>query len=171
MSIQTGTSHGGIPLPDGSVAKVAIDFEAHRAITQLLVTRYGLAGTVQHGASTLPEDLFDLFPKHRCIEIHLATEFQNLIYEGLPQEVRDEMYTWIRANLKDEFKADQTDEQNLYKARKKALGPFKRRLWELEGEAKGRILAKLEAKFDRLFQRLNVVGTRPVVLEHIARRP
>ena len=32
ISINTGTSHGGVVLPDGTVAKVSIDFDAMKAI-------------------------------------------------------------------------------------------------------------------------------------------
>ena len=32
VSVQTGTSHGGVVLPDGSVAKVAVDFDVHRRL-------------------------------------------------------------------------------------------------------------------------------------------
>jgi len=35
--------------------------------------KYGMAGAVQHGASTLPAELFDRFPKLGACEIHLAT--------------------------------------------------------------------------------------------------
>src|SRR5262249_46655660 len=35
ISVQTGTSHGGVPTPDGGVAEVKLDFEVLRAISQL----------------------------------------------------------------------------------------------------------------------------------------
>ena len=37
-------------------------------------------------------------------------------------------------NAKDERKATDTDEQFFYKSRKKALGPFKRQLWEMPAD-------------------------------------
>jgi hypothetical protein len=54
VSVQTGTSHGGIPTADGKVADVTLDFEVLRAIGEVARSKYGLAGAVQHGASTLP---------------------------------------------------------------------------------------------------------------------
>src|SRR5690606_20612403 len=55
VSVQTGTSHGGIPLPDGTIASVAIDFDTLRELSRVGRERFGMAGAVQHGASTLPD--------------------------------------------------------------------------------------------------------------------
>lgn len=54
LSVQTGTSHGGVVLPDGTLAKVKIDFDTLRTLSGLARKEYGLSGCVQHGASTLP---------------------------------------------------------------------------------------------------------------------
>ena len=76
VSVQTGTRHGGVPLPDGGVAEVKLDFEVLRELGEI-ARAYGLAGAVQHGASTLPDELFHRFPAVETAEIHLAT--------GLPE--------------------------------------------------------------------------------------
>ena len=44
VSIQTGTSHGGVPLPDGSIAQVKIDFDTMRRLSSVAREEYGLAG-------------------------------------------------------------------------------------------------------------------------------
>ena len=64
VSVQTGTSHGGVVLPDGSVAEVSIDFDTLRRLSTVAREEYGFAGCVQHGASTLPEDAFHHFPEN-----------------------------------------------------------------------------------------------------------
>jgi hypothetical protein len=46
VSIQTGTSHGGVPLPDGSMAEVKIDFDTLRRLSTVAREEYGLAGCV-----------------------------------------------------------------------------------------------------------------------------
>ena len=79
ISVQTGTTHGGVPLPDGTIAKVAVDFDTLRKLSEVARREFGMAGAVQHGASTLPEELFGKFPDVDTAEIHLATGFQNLI--------------------------------------------------------------------------------------------
>ena len=96
---------------------------------------YGLAGAVQHGASTLSADAFDAFPRVGACEIHLATNFQNMVYDhpAFPAALKDEMYAWVREHAQEEKKANDTEEQFLYKARKKAIGPFKQRLWNAAG--------------------------------------
>jgi fructose/tagatose bisphosphate aldolase len=170
VSVQTGTSHGGVVLPDGSVAMVNVDFGTLRRLSTVAREEYGLAGAVQHGASTLPEEAFHHFPTNGTAEIHLATGFQNILYDegGLPDDLRAEMMGWCLANCPDERKADETDEQFLYKTRKKALGPFKRALWTLPREAEERIGANLHTKFGLLFDHLGIAGTRSLVDRHVS---
>src|ERR687895_297675 len=165
VSVQTGTSHGGVVLPDGSVAEVSIEFATLRRLSTVAREEYGMAGCVQHGASTLPEEAFGHFPATGTAEIHLATGFQNIIYDGggLPDELRAEMLAWCAANCGDERKPDETDEQFLYKTRKKAIGPFKRQLWTLPTDAAGEIAANLRARFGLLFDALGIGGTRELV--------
>ena len=63
ISVQTGTTHGGVVLPDGSIAKVKIAFDTLKELSTTARKEYGLGGAVQHGASTLPDEAFDNFPK------------------------------------------------------------------------------------------------------------
>jgi fructose/tagatose bisphosphate aldolase len=164
ISVQTGSSHGGVVLPDGSVAQVAIDFETLEELSRL-ARGYGMAGAVQHGASTLPEEMFHRFPETGTAEIHLATGFQNLIYDSpyLPDRLRQEIYSYLKETCRAEWKDGQTEAQFIYKTRKKALGPFKRQLWDLPEEARRPIRDELAARFQYLFQQLNVAGTRGVI--------
>ena len=171
VSIQTGTSHGGMVLPDGSVAEVSIDFDTLRRLSAVARDEYGMAGCVQHGASTLPDDAFDRFPTNGAAEIHLATGFQNILYDcgGLPDDLRAEMMDWCRVYCADERKDGETEEQFLYKTRKKAIGPFKRRLWTLPAGASDAIASNLRAKFGLLFDELRIAGTRELVERHVSR--
>ncbi len=159
VSVQTGTSHGGIPLPDGGVAEVKLDFEVLRVLGEVGRREYGVAGTVQHGASTLPDELFHTFPTVETAEIHLATGFQNALYDhpAFPAALMAEITAWVHENAADERKDGQTDSQFVYSSRKKAIGPFKRQLWELPTKAE--ILAAQAAKVAYLFDQLKVTGT------------
>ena len=167
VSVQTGTSHGGIPLPGGGVAEVKLDFEVLRALGEV-ARSYGLAGAVQHGASTLPDELFHHFPTVETAEIHLATGFQNSLYDhpAFPKALMDEINEWCRQNAGNERKEGQTEEQFLYTTRKKAIGPFKRQLWDLE--TKDEILASQGAKMAFLFDQLRVPGTVDAVAKYVA---
>ena len=167
ISVQSGTSHGGTVLPDGSIADVALDFPTLKTLGEIARAEYGLAGAVQHGASTLPDRLFDNFPKVETAEIHLATNFQNMLYDALPGGLRDEIYGWLRENAKDERKPTDSDEQFYYKSRKKALGPFKRQLWELPADVKAKIAKAYDQKFEFLFTQLNVGNTADAVAKHV----
>ncbi len=167
VSVQTGTSHGGLVLPDGTVGTVAVDFSVHERLGAIARREYGLAGTVQHGASTLPDELFHRFREVETAEIHLATGFQNLLYDhpAFPAELREELDAWCFANAADERKPGQTEQQFVYSSRKKTIGPFKRRLWDLE--TKDEILAAQRAKIDFLFRELGVDGSRAIVDRYI----
>ncbi|MEO8217523.1 MAG: class II fructose-bisphosphate aldolase [Acidobacteriota bacterium] len=169
VSIQTGTSHGGVVLPDGSVAEARIDFGALRAISDVARREYGLAGAVQHGASTLPEDVFDEFPRSDTAEIHLATGFQNMVFDhpAFPADLKDEISVWLHENAASERKQGETEEQFIYKTRKKSIGPFKRRMWDLPANTRQQIIGSLEAKFSFLFAKLSVTGTKKVVAQHV----
>ncbi len=167
VSVQTGTSHGGIPLPDGGVAKVKLDFEVLRRLGEVGRAEYGIAGAVQHGASTLPDELFGHFTGVETAEIHLATGFQNALYDhpSFPAELGKEVWAWCFANCADERGKDQTDEQFVYTSRKKAIGPFKRQLWDLA--TRDEILAAQKAKIAYLLDALKVVGSRAMVKQYV----
>jgi fructose/tagatose bisphosphate aldolase len=166
VSVQTGTSHGGVPMPDGSVAEVNLDFDVLRRLGEV-ARSYGLAGAVQHGASTLPDELFHRFPAVETAEIHLATGFQNALYEhpAFPAELHREIEAWVFENAADERKPDQTDHQFVYSSRKKAIGPFKRQLWDLD--SKDEILAAQRRKIGFLFTELGVNGSREMVDRYV----
>jgi fructose/tagatose bisphosphate aldolase len=159
ISIQTGTSHGGVVLPDGSIAQVSVDFDTLRVLSAV-AKEYGMGGAVQHGASTLPEEAFTSFAQANALEVHLATGFQNILYDRLPNDLRQEIYAYLRENHSDDRKADQTEEQFYYKTRKRALGPFKAQLWDMPDEYKESIESAWEEQFRLLFERLNVGETK-----------
>ena len=173
ISIQTGTSHGGVPLPDGKIAQVKLDFDTLERLSKVAREEYGLSGAVQHGASTLPAEVFHLFPERGAAEIHLATEFQNMIYDdpSFPKELKQEIYEHLKTDPSGEHKEGETEEQFIYKNRKRALGSFKEKIWGLPLEVRVQIASRLEAKFSFLFEELRVVNTRQMVKDEIISCP
>ena len=167
ISVQSGTSHGGVVLADGSIAEVALDLDTLALLSKAAREEYGMAGAVQHGASTLPDAAFNNFPRTETCEIHLATNFQNMLFDQLPAALRTEVYDWLRESAKEERKASDTDEQFFYKTRKKALGPFKRRLWDLPDNVKSAVAKAYNAKFEFLFTQLAVTDTAGAVRQHV----
>jgi fructose/tagatose bisphosphate aldolase len=166
ISVQTGTAHGGFINADGSVRQdVKIDLATLEELSRVARQDYGLGGAVQHGASTLPPDAFDAFPRVGACEIHLATDFQNMVYEHpqFPADLKAEMYAWVRANAQEEKKPKDTEEQFIYKARKKAIGPFKKRMWSIDAAARQAIGRSLEDRFTFLMRQLKIDGTADAV--------
>ena len=124
-----------------------------------------MGGAVQHGASTLPDSAFNKFPEIGTVEIHLATNFQNMIFDSpkFPKVLKEKMYDWTRKNCPEERKDGQTEDQFIYKARKKALGPFKKDIMGIPEEIKEGIAQEIEKNFEFLFKQLNVGNTKDLV--------
>ena len=169
ISVQTGTTHGGVPLADGTIAKVKIDFDVLQKLSEVARSRYGLAGAVQHGASTLPDEAFDRFPAMGTAEIHLATGFQNIIYDSavFPKELKEKIYGYLKKDLKSEWKEKDTEEQFIYKTRKKGCGLFKFDMWNLPAPAIRKLGEELEKQFTFLFDKLKVNSTCEITRKYV----
>lgn len=168
IAIQTGTHHGGVVLPDGTLADVDVDFATLKRLSQI-AREYGMGGAVQHGASTLPLKYFAQFPKSEAIEIHLATEFQNIIMDHpkFPADLLKRMYDWLDKALADKREEGQTDEQFHYKLRKEAWGQFKKECWSLPKEIKKPIMTALEKRFAFIFREVNVENTKEMIEKYV----
>lgn len=168
MSVQSGTAHGGVVLPDGRRREATIDFSVLRDITAAC-RRRGLAGTVQHGASTLPAELLGEFPKHGAVEIHLATEFQRIVLDhpAFPAGLRREMEAWVEETRPPEWRPEATRAQNWERCAKRTWGRFKRETWDLDARVRGTIMETLESRFRDTLTRLNAAGTRATVDAHV----
>lgn len=168
VSVNTGSTHGGVVLPDGTIAQVKIDFETLREMSAA-AREYGLGGAVQHGASTLPAEAFDNFPKVGTVEVHLATDFQNIAMDhpAFPEDLREEVRQFCYRELLNERSEKDTDEQFVYKTRKKAWGPFKSQVWTMPDDVRREIGQTLQDKFEFLYEKLGAVDTRDLVQEHV----
>jgi fructose/tagatose bisphosphate aldolase len=172
ISVNTGSSHGGVVLPDGSLLKVAIDFDTLRDMSGA-ARKHAMGGAVQHGASTLPAEYFSHFPEVDTLEVHLATEFQNIIldHSSFPEDLKQQAYSWIKENLKNEWAQGDTEEQFIYKSRKKIWGPFKQQVWELPEATRSEIRAQLEQKLEFLYEQLGVLDSKSLVEKWVGEAP
>jgi len=106
VSINVGSAHGGVLGPDGEpLDEVPLDFTAHhdlymKAKDPLQSAEHILS--VQHGASTLPKRYFSLFPAMHVAEVHLATGFQNVVWEVLESHDKD-LYKKLETMTKEKF--------------------------------------------------------------------
>ena len=169
ISVQTGTSHGGVVMADGSLADIDVDFSILKKITEACQEKYQVGGSVQHGASTLPDEFFNQFAKNKALEVHLATGFQNITMDhpNFPKELLKEMYAYTDKNLTDEKGEKQTDEQFHYKLRKKTWGPFKQKAWDMPEENKVKIRETLKSRFEFFYKELNVVDSKEMVEKYV----
>jgi fructose/tagatose bisphosphate aldolase len=172
ISVNTGSSHGGVVLPDGTIKRVDIDFDTLRDMSAA-ARRNGMGGAVQHGASTLPPEYFNKFPEVGTLEVHLATEFQNIILDhgAFPEDLKQQMYAYTREKLGDEWAKGDTEEQFIYKTRKKLWGPFKKQVWTLPEATRAQIRGQLEEKLDFLYEQLGVIDSRDLVNRYVVDPP
>ncbi len=96
-----------------------------------------------------------------------------MVYDSknFPYKMREKFYEWLRQNLASEKNEGQTEEQFLYKTRKKALGPFKKDILGLSEDIKAKITDEVESKFEFLFDKLKIANTRDLVLKYAPSKP
>jgi len=128
VAVQTGTAHG----KGGQ-----IDWQLLKQLSAA-AKEYGLAGVVQHGASTLSEDDLRKLPRHGVCEVHLATELQDVILD----------HPLFPSEIKNKF--------SLYENRKQALGPLKKQINNIPQTIKDQIMEEVEKKFIFFFECLAV---------------
>ena len=167
VSVQTGTSHGGVVLPDGTVGTAAVDFDVHRAAGRGLPERvrhcrHGPARRFHAAGRAVPQ-----VPRRRDGRDPSRDRLPEpaLRAPRVPARDAQQIGDWCFANALDERKDDQTDQQFVYTTRKKALGPFKRQLWDLE--SKDAILADQAKKIAFLYRELGVVDSRGMVDRYV----
>ena len=164
VSVATGTSHGGVVLADGTLADVAVDFDLLQTLGDR-TREHGGGGAVQHGASTLPREVFNRFPASQTLEIHLAAGFVNLVldHEQFPRELLAAMVQHLDTHHGGERKADDTDAQFHYRTRKNVAGPFKAELWRLSPASYEAIMPDLQEFFGFLIDELGAGNTAELV--------
>jgi fructose/tagatose bisphosphate aldolase len=169
IAVNDGTAHGGTPLPDGSVADVSIAFEILKMATDF-GKKYGWAGSVQHGASTLPNNAFSLFPQNKAVEVHLATGFQNIAFDNGIYRLKgaqSEIEQFLADKFRGEWKAGKTFAQFAYSTRKQAIGPFKWMAWTMPEDIRAKVAEDLYDQFSFLFEQLGVVDTKDLIAGYI----
>lgn len=175
LSVQTGTRHGGIVLADGSCGNMVLDLSLVSDLSKLVRQKYGIAGLVQHGASTLSLENLKCLPEHGVIEVHLATGIQNIVFDhpAFPEDLRTEMIArlaTVSQNPEGDASLTQDDEltaaQRFYHARWEAWGLYKAELWQIPSESTAAIGETLETWVEALLHALQVVGQRET-LSHL----
>lgn len=177
ISAQTGTTHSGIVLPDGSTGKMEMDFDLVASLGSR-ARELGWNGLVQHGASTLGFESLSRLPASGVIEVHLATQFQNILFDhpAFPSELRAEIQRRLTLSARgaegDEILNDPTlsPAQVFYQARWAAWGVFKRELWQLPRASFAPIGLDIQAWVASIFKSLRVTNNAKILDRYYERR-
>lgn len=175
LSVRVGTSTGGLVLPDGTLATPQIDFERLKELSTVAQNAFEL-GVAQHGASTLPAEMLHRFVESGAVEVHLATAFQNQLFNLLPASLLSGIQLWLRQNCISLRQPGDTEAQFFHKTHRMATGPFKKQLWNLPEDQRAHIRQVFESRFSELYRQLAVEHTRDIVASvvtplHIDKRP
>jgi fructose/tagatose bisphosphate aldolase len=167
VSIHSGTTHGGIVLPDGSIARPTIDFDAIRQLSEIGQKIYKLGGVVQHGASTLLVEDFGQLVINGTLEVHLATAFMTSMYQHLPVSLQYQIHNWLSESYLHERTSNMTDSQFFHKVEMYALAPFKQALWNLTQDEKEVITKNWESQFEQIFLKLGCSNSHLIVAKYV----
>ncbi|MCL4507277.1 MAG: class II fructose-bisphosphate aldolase [Chloroflexi bacterium] len=168
LSVRVGTSPGGVVLPDGAIAAANVDFARLKELSTAARREYAMGGAVLHGASSLPQSEFHRFVEAGAIELHLATGFQNLLFDHLPGNLATDIYGWLFSRVAGERKPGDTDRQFIYKTRRLANGPFKKQVWNISDFERAEIRRLFEDHFTSLYTALGVNDTAATVANIVA---
>lgn len=170
LSVQAGTRHGGLVLPDGSFGDMPVDFSLIEHLTRVCRESHGIAGSVLHGASMLQIEKIARLPDADCAEVHLAAAFLNAVYDCLPEATVRTADNWVRKTFSHEWKKDWSEKQFLQHARRYPIGPFKRDWWALE-ESHGPIREAICQKALAYFEALGVKDTQDLASNYVGHGP
>lgn len=164
VSCQTGTRHGGKVLSSGLIENVNINFENIKKFGEI-AKQYGLAGVVQHGASTLRENQFIELKRAGILEVHLSTLFMDTIFDShyFPKDLKNRMYSFLEQNFAKEREGFESSLQFIRILRKKALGIFKKQIWQMPEKNIKKIRQELEERFTFFFKIFGVCDTKNLV--------
>lgn len=173
ISGQTGTTHSGIVLPDGSTGRMRVDFDLISNLSAQ-ARDFGWSGLVQHGASTLQIDDLAQLPDAGVIEVHLATQIQNILFDhpAFPQDLRNQMIAELTATIhgaegdKLDTSTELSEAQRFYQARWAAWGLYKKELWQLPTQALDQICDSLAIWVGEIFTALKVENRQQILRDY-----
>jgi len=163
ISIQTGTRHGGIKLPDGSMAPVQLDTRAMRLVGNYARDHHEMI-IVQHGASTSSDKTFPVIRIAGAGECHLATDFMTRLLDNVPLGIAGDMKRWLLANGHLP-KEKQTEAQWWHDVAKQALGAHSQAIWSMPEWNRGQAVLDVERRFELIFEAFDIADTAPLVAQ------
>jgi hypothetical protein len=154
ISVQSGTSHGGVVLPDGSIADVALDLDTLAQLSKIARDEYGMAGAVQHGASTLPDGAFNTLPTYRDRRDPSRHELPEHAVRSPARMRCGRRCTTGCATTRRTSASRRTRTSSFSTRPEEGARPFKRRLWDLSDDVKAAVAKAYDTKFEFLFTQL-----------------
>ncbi len=146
-----------MPLPDGTVAQVKLDFETLERLSEEARVRWDSAEPCSTVPPPCPTRPSAASPRHGNGGGPSRYGVQNIVYDSPPSRPPLRTKSSIPEDgAGGETEGERYEEQFLYKTRKKGFGPFKRELWDLPEETLSALGRELENQFAFLFGKLKM---------------
>lgn len=119
LAIHNGTAHGNAFDPDGNpIPQLGIDLQRTREIAEAIAP-FGV-GITQHGTTGTSMENLRLFGRSGIVKANVATNWQNIMWEHLPEEMKEKIIAWQWENLGEMRRKYSSDAEFLDKTRKYA---------------------------------------------------
>ncbi|HEX3157182.1 MAG TPA: aldolase [Gemmatimonadaceae bacterium] len=164
VGVRTAAMAGRTPLGGEAVGRP--EAWALAALSRLARMEYGLAGTVHYASAGLPAGALAEFARADVAQVHLGARFQQLLLDALPGELSAAMEAWAIEHAPGLRQPGESMADAVERARWKALGPFKRAIWELPAAYGDALGTTYERLLEPLFVALGVTDTAPLASAH-----
>jgi fructose-bisphosphate aldolase, class II len=162
LAINNGTLHGNNFDENGEIIPKTVDLERTEKIAQS-VQALGVLGLAQHGAAGVRGEQQRLFPIYGIKKVNNAMDFQNIVFENLPDELQKRIDKWClegqsleseRGKLQKRLETITNDKKReevmIDSLRKHANGQFKKEIEDLNQKDKDKITQKTREKTTEL---------------------
>ncbi len=139
LAISNGSKHGHYEEQKWPHIHLRRTYDIARAIKQ-----YGVNGIAQHGTSGTSLQILHQFPEHEIKKANVATNFQDIVVDNLPQNLRQEMEEWAKDHDKSSIKY--------------SFHKYREQMMNIEQEAKERIYQQTYERATEYLRAFNAKG-------------
>ncbi len=90
LAINNGSKHGHYERGEWPHIHLRRTYDIARAIKQ-----YGVSGIAQHGTSGTTLEILYQFPEHEIKKANVATNFQDIVMNNLPESLKNDINKWM----------------------------------------------------------------------------
>ncbi len=146
-------------------AEINMDLDILEKLANLAQNDFDLAGIALNCPADVSDQLLSSLLEKDLAELKFNNIIQDIIYNHtqLPDDLKERFDEYLISTFIHEKEENETMSQFLYKVRKKGFRDFKQEFYDLEDNIKTNISKEIEDKISDLFQKLNLVDSKPLI--------